>query len=519
MSATASAPTDLPDRSTAEASATDPVLHSAEMAARRHDGLRFPSLLQRAVACQTGSALFALSVLATAAAVGHPTGIGTGWFPLATGLAISTAIVLLGALASRRVLRPVVGVETQLHRLLSSAIVAPNNITPLAGFTAFEAGWNRLVEDVRAADRANSLKRRLESAVSEYRLRHGSEILNALTDGIAVTNGNQRITYANNALHSILHWDPEKESLEGNSIEEALARQAGLDPGKGIIEPGHLRHRAVAEIAFSLHDSNCTLRICRTPLAPDGQASQGGFVWSVRDVTQQKLADQMRDQFVNAATHELRTPMANIKAYAETLALGEVDDVEQQKMFCNVINDEVTRLARFIDDLLHLSRMEAGATTLQLQVTDMGRLLEETAKKVQPQMLQKKLRFDVDLPGKLPELIVDKDKLAVAVINLLGNAVKYTPEGGSVRMRVSLPRNWLQIDVEDTGIGIAEEELPKVLDKFYRSSDPRVRGEIGTGLGLSLAQEIIRLHSGKLSVSSQLNKGSKFTISLPMTVE
>ncbi|MHB8902856.1 MAG: ATP-binding protein, partial [Thermoguttaceae bacterium] len=404
-------------------------------------------------------------------------------------------------------------------RLLASSVAGPESIEPAGGATPLEAGWNRLVRSVRSEGGAAGLDQRVGAAVAEYRQRRGDDILNALTDGIAVTDASQRITCANNALYSILHLDPAGACLRGVSIEEALAREAGLDPTAGILEPGHLRHRVVGEIAFSRADCHCTLRVCRTPLATETGASQGSFVWSVRDVTQQKLADKMRDQFVNAATHELRTPMANIKAYAETLALGEVDDVEQQKMFCNVINEEVTRLARFIDDLLHLSRMEAGATTLQLQVTEMGRLLEETARKVRPQMVQKHLKFDVELPARLPELVVDKDKLTVAVINLLGNAAKYTPEGGSVQMRVSLAQNFLHIEVEDTGIGIAQEELPRVLDKFYRSSDPRVHAETGSGLGLSLTQEIVRLHGGKLALTSELNKGSKFTISLPVTAE
>jgi signal transduction histidine kinase len=139
--------------------------------------------------------------------------------------------------------------------------------------------------------------------------------------------------------------------------------------------------------------------------------------------------------------------------------------------------------------------------------------------KVQPQMDQKNITFDAELPARLPELVLDKDKFTVALVNLLGNAAKYTPEGGRVRLHVEARDRALQIDVEDSGIGISVEELPKILEKFFRSSDPRVQEQAGSGLGLSLANEIVRLHGGKLTVQSELNKGSRFTVALPMVLE
>ena len=439
--------------------------------------------------------------------------------PVVLALATSVALLAVGLFVSWRCLRPVCDVEQQLNRVVSSSLVQPGIVEPVAGSTALEAGWNRVVQLLRSADQPQSLHARLEEAVGEYRQRKGERVLNALTDGIAVTDETHLITSANSAFSSIMNISPETDSITGRNVVDILTDLAGEEQVRSVVEAGHRGHRIVAEISCPGDDCSVVIRVCRTPLTRDGGTNRGGYVWSVRDITQQKMADKMRDQFVNAATHELRTPMANIKAYAETLALGEVDDVEQQKMFCNVINDEVTRLARFIDDLLHLSRMEVGATTLQLQVTDMRRLLEEASEKIQPLIDKKDLTFEADLPGKLPELIVDKDKFVVAVLNLLGNAAKYTPEGGSVRLHVVLLDHAIQIDVEDSGIGIAEEELPKVLDKFYRSSDPRVHGETGSGLGLSITQEIVRLHGGKLSVSSEINRGSKFTILLPTTAE
>jgi two-component system phosphate regulon sensor histidine kinase PhoR len=208
--------------------------------------------------------------------------------------------------------------------------------------------------------------------------------------------------------------------------------------------------------------------------------------------------------------------LANIKAYAETLSLTEMLDVDKQKEFCNTINAEATRLARLIDDLLSISSMEVGALSLARHETDVDRLLHEAMDKVRPQMAKKHITLHASLPEKLPKLKLDKDKIAATLVNLLGNAAKYTPEGGQVHFKVQAKQDVLQIDVEDTGFGISAEELPKVFDKFFRSSDPRVQKETGSGLGLSLVQEVIRLHGGKLGVQSELNKGTKFTVTLPL---
>ncbi len=334
-----------------------------------------------------------------------------------------------------------------------------------------------------------------------------------------MTDENGRIQFANKALAGLLGMGASDETLSGRTMKDCLAVDSAREAAGQLLDPAFGGRTLVVELPRPGDVPPGVLRVARSPLSGAPGEGSGGHVWSVRDVTQQKLADQMRDQFVNAATHELRTPMTNIKAYAEMLVDSDVLDVEKQKAFCNTINEEVTRLARFVDDLLQLSRMEVGSTSLKQQVTDLERLLHDTVNKVRPQMEQKNVAFDVELPAKLPELVVDKDKLTVALVNLLGNAAKYTPEGGRVGLSVEIGEVEVRIDVEDTGIGIAAEELPRIFDKFFRSSDPRVHGESGSGLGLALTHEIVRLHGGRLSVHSELNKGSKFTVTLPMAAE
>jgi two-component system phosphate regulon sensor histidine kinase PhoR len=417
-----------------------------------------------------------------------------------------------GAFVLQRMVRPVSGIELQLRQLALADATAATPLAPIEGTGAAAVGWNRLIDQRRAAQQKTGLESRLSQALEGFQRRKSDQILNSLPDGVALTDEEGRITFANQAMATLLGLGMDGETLRGKDMSECLRVDPSEERVAALSNPDSRQRTVVVEIGRSGDMSQGVLRVARHPVQA---ANQCGHVWSIRDITQQKLAEQMRNQFVNSATHELRTPLSNIKAYAETLALSDLD-VERQKEFCNTINSEATRLARFIDDLLSISSMEAGALALARQETDTERMLREAVEKVRPQMTQKRITLNSSLPEKLPKLKLDKDKIIATLVNLMGNAAKYTPDGGQVNLRVRVKDNHLEIDVEDTGIGISAEDLPKVFEKFFRSSDPRVQQKTGTGLGLSLAQEVIRLHGGRLSVHSELNKGTRFTVSLPL---
>jgi signal transduction histidine kinase len=160
--------------------------------------------------------------------------------------------------------------------------------------------------------------------------------------------------------------------------------------------------------------------------------------------------------------------------------------------------------------------MEAGSLTLNKQGVDLGRFFSEVVGKVKSQMAQKHLDFETIFPAKYPPTKFDKDKVNVALVNLLGNAAKYTPDGGRVRFEVKITDREIRIEVEDTGVGISEEEIPRICDKFFRSSNPLVQQITGTGLGLSLAHEVIKLHGGNLTIQSKLGEGTTFIATLPL---
>ena len=429
---------------------------------------------------------------------------------------IPLALVALGALVLGRITGAVAEVDDQLRQV---ALLPPGREVSLQRLTARNGsslGWNRIVEslnELRNHSGDQSLNKRLTEAIAVRRQNEQLDILQNLSDGVAVTDMEGRITFANRAIKALLGAEATDDVLEGTVISDRLihnmpelAQCPLFDPectNRSVVFEGH-RHGVKADRV---------LRVSRQPLV-GGQLK--GQVWSLRDVTQQKLADKMRDQFIDTATHELRTPLSNIKAYAEMLATCDKIELEQQKEFCNIIDSEVTRLARFVDDLLSISSMEVGSLSADRQKVEIARLFEEVLDKIQPTMQKKDIQFEVRLPEKMGVLELDKEKIVAVLVNLLGNAAKYTPSGGHVSLKVKLEEDLLQIAVEDTGVGISPEDLPMVFEKFFRSKDARVQAEAGTGLGLSLAREVVRMHGGDISVESQLDKGSTFLVSIPL---
>jgi len=431
--------------------------------------------------------------------------------------------IAVGAVLLNRMVRPVADIEHQLFQVANSASLESCQLREVECVGAAAHGWNRLVGQRLRSAPGESLEHRIRHSLVSNRYSRLDAVLNSLPDGVATTDGEGRITYINLPMATLLGLKNTVSTgnITGHSTDapimtEQLVQRWHLSRTDPLFCEENRERPVVTELMREENGERRIARIARHPICIVGAAKFETHVWTMRDVTQQKLAEEMRDQFVDTATHELRTPLANIKAYAETLALADVIDIEQQKQFLNTINAEATRLARFVDDLLSVSSMELGSLSLNKQVIDLGRLLNEVLGKVRPQIEEKRQTLEVVLPEKLPEPEMDKDKIATVLVNLLGNAVKYTPPGGRITFRANVTDRHIEISVEDSGVGIAEDELPKVFDKFFRSRDPRVQEQTGTGLGLALAQEVVRLHGGRITVESQIDKGSTFSVFLPL---
>ena len=228
-----------------------------------------------------------------------------------------------------------------------------------------------------------------------------------------------------------------------------------------------------------------------------------------------KANQRQNAEFVSAASHEMKTPLAGIKAYVELLADGDAEDEETREEFLDVINGQADRLQRLIDNLLNIARIEAGVVKVSKQSQPLNEILSEAHRVVQPAAEAKQIRLTHDLSPLYLGVLVDRDMMLQAAINLLSNAVKYTPPGGQVTLRSRLLDGEVSFEVQDTGVGLSPEDCQRVFDKFYRVDKDKQMAQ-GTGLGLPLAKYIVEdVHNGRLSVESRLGEGSTFQIRLP----
>lgn len=423
------------------------------------------------------------------------------------------SVLLLGTVLLGRAVRNSESIERQLREISTSASVI-ETLQPLVSGEVTAIGWNRLVEQLQERRTLEMLESRLTGSMNSLESKRWEILFDSLPDGIAVCDDHGVIASVNNALVALLQAKT-KDEIHGRSIVDLLAASVASDSDAGLKRLRTVPGPVICEVCRTSNLMDGVWRVHRTCLLT-GQSHGESMLWIVRDVTQQKMAEEMRNQFVFTATHELRTPLANIKAYAETLALDETIDVERQKGFFNIINAEATRLSRFVDELLNVNQMEAGAISISRHDTNIARLLEEVVEYQQPQIAQQQIIFTQTVPPKLPELRIDKDKVAAALANILGNAIKYTPLQGHVRLLVEVDSAFVHFHIEDTGIGISQEELPRLGQKFFRSNDSRVQAITGSGLGLAFTREVAKLHGGNMVVQSELNKGSRVTLSLPL---
>ncbi|MGH2549959.1 MAG: sensor histidine kinase, partial [Thermomicrobiales bacterium] len=234
----------------------------------------------------------------------------------------------------------------------------------------------------------------------------------------------------------------------------------------------------------------------------------------LRDVTELRRLESVRREFVANVSHELRTPLASIRAVVETLEGGAIDDEEVAADFLHRIVGEVDRLAALVDDLLDLARLESGRVHLSLDVLDPLDLLSRAAERLRPQTERARVRLSVDVPAELPPVLADRARIEQVLLNLVHNAIKFTPAGGTITVRGHIDGDVLVTDVIDTGAGIPESDLQRLFERFYKADKAR-RSE-GTGLGLAITKHIVQTHNGTISVQSKLGEGSTFTFTLPL---
>ena len=261
------------------------------------------------------------------------------------------------------------------------------------------------------------------------------------------------------------------------------------------------------------------LQVSLIPLMQNGDG-EPGLLLVLEDVSAIRRLERMRSEFVANVSHELKTPVAAVKGFAETLLAGAMNDEETARSFLTIIHDESERLNRLIGDILELSQIESRRSPLQFSPVDCDAFLTRIRELIAPEAARK----NIALTWRVEEglfLEADEDRLGQMVINLLQNGINYTPEGGSVQLQMESYREEdaeerVRITVSDTGIGIPKKDLPRIFERFYRVDKARSRSSGGTGLGLSIVKHLVELHHGSIRVESELGSGSHFIIELPL---
>jgi PAS domain S-box-containing protein len=376
------------------------------------------------------------------------------------------------------------------------------------------AAWNALVNETVAL-KQKSIAERAQASLGTKRETSGllDRLCDALPQGLVMLDEQGRVSYANGAAAVMLQ--AKREELLGSDVIKVISDQALKEAILAAVT-GTARVRKTLELAQTGQGGEGVLRFA---IRPTRRGNAQEVMITIDDITQQRVADESRNSFVAQATHELRTPLTNIRLYVETaLDEGENDAAVRTKAL-NVINQETRRLELVIGEMLSVSEIEAGSLKICKSDVRLDHLFEEIEADYRAQATDKEITLAFNLPPKLPVIQADRDKFAIALHNLLGNALKYTPKGGKVTFTVKNDNHELAVEVTDTGIGIEEQELERVFERFYRSKDPRVNKITGTGLGLTLAREVMRQHGGDITVQSQMNLGSTFTLTLPLPRE
>ncbi len=296
------------------------------------------------------------------------------------------------------------------------------------------------------------------------------------------------------------NWDGEEPEME----------RTFADVFPGLVLAIKYQGTTVADIGMKF------LRFHYTVLAALCVLMVGGIWLTYRNVSREMNLARLKSDFVANVSHELRTPLALIRLYAETLELGRLTAKEKYQEYFRIIREESERLTALINNILDFSRIEAGRKEYEFKETNLADLVRSTLDSYRFQIEQNGFAFEENISSDVPPVIVDREAIARSLLNLVNNALKYSKDQKYIGVSLYRANSHVNLEVRDHGIGIAANEQEKIFEKFYRCGDPLVHNIKGSGLGLSLVRHIARAHGGEVLVESTPEKGSKFTIALPL---
>jgi len=366
---------------------------------------------------------------------------------------------------------------------------------------ARQANNSRLAADVRAKQIDENLQR-------------AGDIVSSLATPVVAIDHFDEIMLANDSATELL--DIAQDQTDGRPLAQQVKCQSLVDLMTST-RRRQSKSQRVADLELPADDGTLVHYkvTCRNIRMGNETDDHRGAVAVFSNVSGEKAIQKRNAEFVSAVSHEMKAPLSGIKAYVELLADGDAKDEATQDEFLEVINSQADRLQRLIDNMLNLARIEAGVVEVSKKPISLNEVLEEAFSVVEPAAIQENISLTSELSAMYIGVFADRDLLLQAAINLLSNAIKYTPQSGEVALASHLDGDVAVFDVQDTGVGLSEEDCERVFDRFYRVKRNRKMAP-GTGLGLPLVKHIVEdVHGGQLRVTSQLGEGSCFAISLP----
>jgi PAS domain S-box-containing protein len=440
------------------------------------------------------------------------------WATCVMLVVLAVTVLLLGRYVTRRSLHQI---EIQLRTLTRN-----DELEPLAGPVPDELGsvtsaLAEYVNLVRGRVESLRLQRKeldIQMRVADAERRHTEAIIFSISDAVLVIDSFGELVLANTSAERIFgfrlsEWRhrPIERVINDPSLLNLLreARTAGEQTTRRQVEYGTIRDGRAQTFNITLST------------VVDTQGQSRGVVAVFHDITREREIAQIKTDFVSAVSHELRTPLSSIRAYIEMLMDGEARDEESRREFYGIIESETQRLQRLITRILDISRIESGVMEVNKISLQANRVIEQVLDVLRPQAGEKSIALEAELAPDLPGVWADRDLFYQAVLNVAGNAVKYTPDNGRVFIRTNadLASGHLVVTVQDTGAGIDPRDLPRIFDKFFRSDNTRTLAK-GTGLGLNLVKHIVEtVHRGEIVVTSEYGAGTTMVLRFPLLVK
>jgi two-component system, OmpR family, phosphate regulon sensor histidine kinase PhoR len=416
------------------------------------------------------------------------------------GGAVALVVALgIGLFVAGRVTRPVVEMENVARKMsegnfqVRASVRSPDEIGTLGRSLNVMAG--------RLREKIDDLEREQAKATA---------ILDAMVEGVIATDGHDHIILLNERARGIFRLGqarverrPLLEVIRNVDLHGLLSESRAAADGEMVSREIKLPEPAQR-----------VLQVHAVPLRFAGD--EPGVVIILHDITELRRLEQVRTEFVANVSHELRTPLTAIQGYLETLLDGALEEPQHARKFLEIVFRHTERLGRLTDDLTDLSNIELGRISLRLAPADLAEVTESALAIIHPRSASGRVTVEASIPPGMPEVRVDRDRLAQILINLVDNAVKYTPAGGRVWVEArALASGMVEVAVRDTGMGVPKADLPRLTERFYRVDKARSRELGGTGLGLAIVKHLVLAHGGELGIESELWKGTTVRFTLP----